>query len=413
MKFLLIFIFLILTACSPGSEQNELSYPFTAQVLSMNDLKMEHSPAEPPTFTFAPEKFYFLTNLNYLNGKYFKLYRGGEISQKDDNVEFRTRENPRLNYKIVNNVVVGKDYTTIAMISAYYQFDWISAKIEQISGISMDNILSSYGKIEIFFEPKFSAENGGIFNETYQKENAAYFPGLHKFILFSRSKEEKVPLSMNLQVISHEFGHSLWDYLFNKGKTFSCDRLNVEYSIMGLNEGFADFLSYTITGSTNILQNSLKSKSVSRMRNFSITHFNFLQIADIANENNEICNQRQYCIGTLFANALFKTQKALGYNTSLLIGKNSRSEFFKIIVTALHNTKDNISNLPLLPPTFDVCQPDNETSSFYNGAILGAFFQSFLNQIEDISVKKELHCALVKNFGERGFPNSYRLGACL
>ncbi len=45
------------------------------------------------------------------------------------------------------------------------------------------------------------------------KLNAAYLPGQSQFLLFQRSAIEQIPLAANLQVISHEFGHAVFDYV--------------------------------------------------------------------------------------------------------------------------------------------------------------------------------------------------------
>ena len=110
------------------------------------------------------------------------------------------------------------------------------------------------------------------------------------------------------------------------------------------------------------------------MRNFAITDFNYEKIEDTADTNNNICNQYYYCIGTLFANALFKAQKNLGYDQTVLTGPKSRGEFFTLIINSLKETRRNIIHLPDLPPKFNSCQMANETSGKYNGAVLGAVF---------------------------------------
>lgn len=411
--YLFIFCFVTFTALISCSSKNQnIHAPFKADVLHMNPLLSNQSPHESPSFTFEPHTFEFLTDFDNLDGRYFKLYRGGQIDETKSN-QFSGKPNPKLNYKIVNNIAIPKDYSTMAMISSYYQFDTIAGKIKDISGISMEEIFNIYGKIEIFFEPKYVQESGSLIIEQFPKENAAYIPSIHKFILFSRANMEHVPLSMNLQVLAHEFGHAIWEFVFDHGKTQTCNRLNAEYAIAGLNEGFADFLSYTLTGSTNILQNSLNFENFARMRNFSTIKFDYELLGDTANEEeNPICNQNYYCIGTLFANALFKAQKNLGYNQTAFKGPRSRGEFLTAVIKALQKTRENIYVLPKIPDGFDSCAMANETNSYYNGIILGIFFNSLLSQITDNSLKSTLCDTLDENFGIIGFPYLLRIGVC-
>lgn len=399
--FVLLSFYYFIVSCAKGkSFSSSLSYPFTANILTMSPMGSAQNRFESPRYVIDDVMFDSLYDLEHLDGAYFKLYRGGSIQENKDSFLIEGSRNPKLNYKIIDGVVVAKDYATLAMLSAYYQFDFIASRLVEISNIHIQDIVNTYGKIEVFFEPKFSQESGGIVLMEFPKQNAAYLPYFHKFILFSRSNSEHVPLSMNLQVIAHEFGHSLWEYVFNEGEAQLCDRMNAEYVIHGLNEGFADFFSYTVTGSTNILFNSLNHQSLADMRNFSIIKFKYRQISDPYDLLSRVCENNYYCIGTLFANSLFKTQKILGYDQTAMLGNKSRSEFFKKIVSALINTRENMKKyLPPMPQNFDICASGVFVSDGYNRAILNVFFVSFLKQIDDIEIKSTLELMLMENFG--------------
>jgi len=393
--------------------QESINPPYTAEVVHINLLQTYQNPSQSPLLNLEAREFWSLTNIDLLDGPYFRIYRGGKISQSNNDLEFNEYHSPKLFYRLVNQVVIPQDYSTLTMLSAYYQFDTIAKHLSNLTGISITELVEQYGKYEIFFEPYLYDELEGIGFKTYLKENAAYLPSKHKFILLLRSEQEHVPLPLNLQVISHEFGHSLWQYVFDNKRTLVCDRLNAEYSISGLNEGFADFFSYTLTGSTDILYNSIPSHSLSTMRNFSQISFNYEKIADIADESNFICDQSFYCTGTLFANALFKAQKKLGYDQKKLSGKNSRGEFLTKIIYALKQTRENMIVLPYVPKDFNTCSAVNYTSSTYNGLILGNLFQSFVSQINDLDLRKELCQSLSENFGELGFSIEFQMDSCL
>lgn len=413
--FLILFLFFFLQGCKKQDEAQ--GPPYSAEVLQMNPMTPSQPRSKAPTYKFDTGTYSWLQNLNQLDGNYFKFIFGGILTAKYvtgsiiSAKNFEQSKDINLRYKIVNGVVVPKDYATMAMLSSYFQFDMIANNIQAMSGYSMDNINSTFGKISIFFEPKIQLEKDGSTIESSTKLNAAYVPGAHQFIMFQRSSVENIPLAANLQVIAHEFGHSIWEMAFENGRSPDCDRLKQEYVIRGLNEGFADMISYTLTGSTDILRNSIDFGNSANQRNFSVTFFTYDQITGgVADSTNDICQQSFYCIGTLFSNALFKAQKNLMYDQTSLNGTNARGAFMTMITNALKLTKNNMAALPT-PNFSDFCKPSdkNSSESTYNGQILGSFFNAFLTQISPIATQTQICTQLANNFGTTGFPSSYRV----
>lgn len=414
---IILFLFAFIDSCQKMVEAQ--GPPYSAQVLQMNNMQASQQRSEAPTYQFATGIFSFLQNLDQLDGNYFKFIFGGILTASYISgsivaaKSFSQSKSINLRYKIVNGVVVPKDYSTMAMLSSYYQFDTVANNIMAMSGYSMSNINAAYGKINIFFEPKVQLESDGSTVASSTKLNAAYMPGVHQFIMFQRSPLENVPLAANLQVIAHEFGHSIWEMAFDNGNTPNCDRLRQEYVTRGLNEGFADMLSYTLTGSTNVLQNSIGFGNYASQRNFSIITFNYNQITGgVADSSpNNICQNGFYCIGTLFANALFNAQVNLNYDQTSLSGTTARGAFMTMVTNAVKATKNNMTALP--SPNFtDYCTPSSgdSSNSTYNGQVLGSFFNAFLNQISPAATQTQICTRLVNNFGSVGFPSSYRVG---
>ena len=414
--FSILLLLHLLIACQ---KQNKAQGPpYSAEVLQMNSMLPSQLRSEAPTYHFGTGTFTWLQNLDQLDGNYFKFIFGGILTAKYVTgsiiaaQNFEQSKNLNLRYKIINGVVVPKDYSTMAMLSSYFQFDTIANNIQAMSGYSMDNINATFGKISIFFEPKIQLESNGSTIESSAKLNAAYVPGAHQFIMFQRSPLENVPLAANLQVVAHEFGHSIWEMSFENGKSPDCDRLKQEYVIRGLNEGFADMMSYTLTGSTDILRNSIHFGNAADQRNFSVITFNYDQITGgVADTTNNICQQSFYCIGTLFSNALFNAQKNLNYDQTSLNGSNARGAFMTTVTNALKLTKSNMTSLPASNFS-DYCVPSNGNSSnsTYNGQVLGSFFNAFLNQISSSVLQAQICTQLANNFGSVGFPSSYRVG---
>jgi hypothetical protein len=414
--FSILFLFFLLEGCE--KQDDAQGPPYSAEVLQMNNMLPSQQRSETPTYTFSTGTYSWLQNLDQLDGNYFKFKFGGVLTAKYVTgsiiaaKSFEQSKSLNLRYKIVNGVVVPKDYSTMAMLSSYFQFDTIANNIQAMSGYSMDNINATFGKISIFFEPKIQLESDGSTIESSTKLNAAYVPGAHQFIMFQRSPFENVPLAANLQVVAHEFGHSIWEMSFEGGHSPNCDRLKQEYVIRGLNEGFADMMSYTLTGSTDILRNSIHFGNGADQRNFSLITFNYNQIKDgVADSTNIICQQSFYCIGTLFSNALFKAQKNLIYDQTSLSGSKGRGAFMTMVTNAIKLTKSNMTLLP--SPNFsDYCTPSSgdSSNSTYNGQILGSFFNAFLSQVSPAATQTEICTQLANNFGSVGFPSSYRVG---
>jgi hypothetical protein len=398
--FLFAYFFVYFVSCRPASELDEITYPYKANILILNSLNETQNIFESPHYQMAEVQFSSLTDLKKLDGMYFKFYRGGTIEERNHAIFIRNRSNLNLKYKVIGGVVIPKDYTTLAMLSAYYQFDLLASILKGFLQISIDDMVEKKGKFEVFFEPKFTQENGSLVYTEFPKENAAYIPFFRKFILFSRSQFEHVPLSMNLQVIAHEFGHAVWDFILNSSNSEVCDRLNAEYVLNGLNEGFSDFFSYTITGSTNILYNSFRDTLGSEMRNFSIIKYNYNTILNEKESLFKVCEQNYYCLGSVFAHSLFQAQKLSGYDPKIFLGDKSRSVFLNTIISALAKTRVGmIKYLPPLPQNFDLCSNQNLLDNDYNTKVLTAFFYSFYNQIDDNQIKSAFARAIFENFG--------------
>ncbi len=406
-------------ACSLQDTNLNPPLPYTAQVLRMQPLNSGQLPNEKPTFILGNSTFQFLENVNELDGKYFKIHSNSLINI-DQNGNFFTEfiSSPLpLHYDVNHKVIIPKDYNTLAMLSTYYQFDYIAQNIHFISDLMMEDLFKKFGKINILFEPHMNVQDeAGNELRLIEKLNAAYHSNSHQFILFRRSGLENIPLSFNLQIIAHEFGHMLWHVYFEEGrsnKLSPCDFFDTEYAIRGLNEGFADFVSYTLTGSTDIIANSFSFLGKADTRNFYNVSFDYDKIrGDEGAVNTRLCRNDFYCLGTLFAHALFLTQKNLGYDQHHFKTSDSRGTFLKEITRALQNTQKSMvrSNVN--------CRVTNAAAQLpsmqHHGEILGLFFQSFLTQLAfRPSLQIELCQQLKNQFGNQGFPQKYRLAvAC-
>jgi hypothetical protein len=386
-----------LAACSSSSDTS-LSKPFKAQVITY---LAPDDPEDAGSFKLATREFSTLNSFDALSGDFVKIVRGGALSIKSMNGSlvasdgFAGGSSPALRYRVEKNTAIPRDYATLAMLSAFYQFDHIFSTMEDTIGVDPDEFLEVLGtpRMKVLFEPEISLSTDSTSASQVDKLNAAFVPTAKQFLLFQRSPLEAIPLAASLQVLSHEFGHAVFDYSFFGGQTDPDDGLADEYAISGINEGFADFMSYTYCHSADILAGSFASKSMTADRNFLKTTFTYDTLED---ENNDECSGSFYCIGTLFARALYNTKAAL---TSV-----TQKEFEQTLITALKTTKAAMTTrrATLLP---------TRSSHDENGQILGLFFSSLI-PILPTTWTSDLCQNLISEFGDVGFPASAREGVC-
>ena len=409
-----------------ADESPTVSKPYKAKVLSFKNADSQEKGVQ---YTFETKELKSLENLNDLQGKYFGFVNGGELVIKAiegsqvESDSFTGGGKPKLRYTVEDGTIVARDYRTLILLSAFHEFEQVFLSLDKLIGQSPDKFVASSGPIKIMFEPKISIEDGGTKIDATIKLNAAFVPGKNQFILFRRSNVENVPLAANLQVVAHELGHALFERSFFKGKYEGCDpdeasndryfkgRYSGEYSITGLNEGFADIVSWSMTGSTDILRSSIDIKDVANQRDFARTTFKF---SDLVNQpDNPKCEGSFYCVGTLFAKSVREAAVTAGLNTK---SGDVRKGVMRDVFASVSGIQDQLktADTQVFPPPADSvkrCERERKDPTLYDGQIAGAFLYAFLNGIE--ASKRKAYCtAFQKNFGTSGFPESTR-GLCL
>ena len=381
-------------------------------------------------FKVGAQNFGYLKDLKQLDGDFLKIVRGGELSIKDIagsqimSDKFEGGTGPNLRFDVTGGVVVPRDYSTLAMLSSYYQYEQVFANLGKVTGIKVEDFVAKSGKLKALFEPTIKLETDSNTQVASQKLNAAYVSGQKQFVLFQRSAVEKVPLAANLQVIMHEFGHAVFEQTFfqNRFKAYDSDqpnldrnfagRLEQEYAIRGLNEGFADFMSYGLVGSTDILRSSIDIEDKADQRDFSKQRFVYSDLGSEDASRAELCNGSFYCIGTLFAHSLYQAMQALNIDGSNF---DARTGMSSLVVTAVSKAQGTLKTLstdiyPLPNSYVSSCGSGGiKGGDVYNGKITGAFLNAFIANMPDNS-KKALCDAFANNFGDVGFPTAARKG---
>lgn len=407
-KFHLISIAAALSLLVGCSEHKfSMSAPYKAIVLSFtgNDA---NGKAE---FALTEKTFRTLTNFNELDGTYFNLRRGGKLSIKEVNGSivasdsFSGGESPDLRYQVKSGTAVALDYSSLIMLSAFYQLDEVYSTLEEKIGIVPSDVQSimAGGKHTVLFEPEIKLTKQGSDISAGLKLNAAYSPADKKFLLFQRSPIEAVPLAANFQVVTHEYGHFVFDYSFQGGKYDAENRWNDEWALNGINEGFADFISWIFTDSSDILRASIEIDSLADERDFVKTTFVF---SDLAGADPAACKGDFYCVGSLFARSLYETYQALK-NTI------SKKDMAVGTISSLKKCQEAMNSMPesILPPKADTTSMTREQIFQRDGKITGAFLRAFVNNAP-VAWKSDLCTAFKKNFSTTGFPAAARDGSC-
>lgn len=413
-----------LTGCQESSPEapRDVTGKYRAQVLVFDSASTRGN-EDNAAFQVKEVVFESLRDFDSLSGTYFEIVEGGQLFIKDiagsqvQSDKFTGGGKPRLRYSVKNGVIVPRDYNTLLLLSAYYQFETVWRSLKDVTGISPDDFLSAMGKFRVMFEPKIRIETDASTLDASIKLNAAFVPSKAQFVLFQRSNLEKVPLAANLQVIAHEFGHALFERTFFENKFARCEdssevisnrtdvrRFAQEYAITGLNEGFADILSWGVTGSTDILRSSIDLGDVADQRNFALERFSF---DDLVLNSDELCSGSFYCIGTLFARSVRNAAIARGVNTKVAAQRQSVT---KEVVNAVSKVQSSLRdfNAEVLPaPSAEVaaCQTSSQVDLSYDGKVTGAFLAAFLKNVPEAN--RASYCSSFRTtFGTLGFPTS-------
>jgi len=395
----------LVSSCS--YESFSMTSPFKAVVLAFTGTDAEGR----AQFALTERTFRTLTDFNNLDGTYANMKRGGKLKIKNINGSivsadsFEGGEKPALRYKVKSGVASALDYSTLAMLSAYFQIDEIYSTVEDKLGLAPSLLQAKLpgGKHTILFEPEIKMTGNGSEISAGIKLNAAFSPTDKKFLLFQRSPIEKVPIGANFQVLTHEFGHFVFDYSFYGGNVDEKNRWADDWALSGFNEGFADFVSWSFTGSSDILRSSIDIEDFADERDFAKTSFTF---ENLNAKEPTACTGQFYCVGTLFARSLYHTWTALKDTVSTKDMASGVIETLKKCKAELDSMSTSI--LPAEVNRDDLKYPETYQ---YDGKVAGSFLRAFVLHAPP-AWKAELCIAFKNNFGTSGFPTVARTGSC-
>ena len=411
----------ILSACGSSKRPSAPdSGPYKALVVAFKSVDANGR----GRFGLEERTFNTLTNLDDLDGTYAKISRGGvlKISEVNGSIveadSFSGGESPSLRYNLDGGTVIAADYSTLAMLSGYYQLDWIYSNVSDVWGIDPKDLAAKLpgGKHTVLFEPEIKITTSGANASAGIKLNAAFSPQDKKFLLFQRSPVENVPLAGNLQVLSHEFGHFIFDFTFFNS-VYDKDNLYQEiYAMRGLNEGFADFSSWLFTNCADVLRGSLDIPDYADERFFTKNTFTWDQVVQqdlglVAKPSShlETCTGSFYCIGTLLARSLYQSQVAMNATVS-------KKEFAQDIVASMKKAQDAIKSMPasIVPAPLEHHKDDPTTTTTWEeqGQFTSAFIRALIQNMPT-ALQPTLCTKFSDNFGtSQGFTAAARSGVC-
>lgn len=412
---LAICIYLTLSACGSGKRPSG-DQPYKSIVVALTDVDAAGS----AHFGLVEKSFTSLTDLDSLDGTYAKILRGGQLTISEVNGSlvssdgFTGGTSPDLRYTVSDGVVIPSDYSTLAMLSAYYQLDYIYANLSKVLGIEPTVLTAKYpgGKHTVLFEPLIKLKQGGTDITAGIKLNAAFSPKDKQFLLFQRSTIESVPLSGNLQVMSHEFGHAVFDNVFLDGVYDEKNYLSESYALRGLNEGWADFISSLYTGCYDILRASIDIDDIAKQRNISKSTFKWDDIVSQTLGNSSgseygKCSGSFYCIGTVFARSLVQSRIALSETVDA-------KTFAAGLIDSIRKAQAEIKAMPSIVTvavSSDGDDPDTNAKWQRQSQFTSAFIRAMIKNVP-AAWQGTMCTKFIDNFGANGFSKVARDGVC-
>ena len=312
---------------------------------------------------------------------------------------------PRL--RNIDNALVSRDLLSLQIVSAYAALRAAADSVPEATGLPSDAIIPADG-LQVWVKPVFVDEAISSRLET----NAFYLPYTNTFGLLDFSSLERRPLGALVPVVTHEFGHHLFHKSFTAAEGLCDDagtggnypgRFAGEYAISGINEGFADWMAFVISGSTNTLidafvpeLNDAGERAIDT-RLPTATKFTFDSIST--------CTGNFYCIGTLFARSLFEAFVARGGDPQERAQRMAASRsVFAAVSTAPQRMRTRTWSRPNV-----ICDPEPATK--VDPAVLSGFLEAFVAGLP-ANERAGVCERFIANFGDLGFASEYR-GACL
>lgn len=269
-----------MAGCRPGGDVDVSSSTFLIYTIDDNSGE----------YRLKREKITTLQNVRQVDGEIVEMRGGGELTSGIEG-DPETREEweqaliiadssaPSIEYTVEDDgTVVPWDFDSAMMLTVYHHMEQsntyfdalpLSAAFEQSLG---QKIGEKVGKIPCYYYPQIAI--GGIPLPLFT-DNAAYAFTLDAFLVPPRaSLDEAVPIYANRGVITHEYGHAVFNRLvYNNERvpdpTFEDwpndpFALHAYNALGGVDEGVSDIWGALDTGDPNFIAASISSDLIDR-----------------------------------------------------------------------------------------------------------------------------------------------------
>jgi len=433
-RFGLLCTLVIGTACVSQGEM--LGPPYEAVVLDRVEgpagSSADASEGSDAGFALRRRELTTIEDFDQLSAAAFRIRQGGTLTAEIVNGDtvtsgsFDGGDAPDLRYVVEDGAAVPRDYATLLMFSAAYQFEQVSQGLRAATNDRVRAALDEHGALDVMFGPAMVARVEGVKASLRMRTNAFFFPDGWQFGLALSSPIERAPLAADRRVIAHELGHAVFQLAFYHGATSACDgkdasehagdawfsgRLEAELAFGGLNEGFADWISFAVTGGTDPIESIAVPPDDELDENVAVRVLtdDTFRWSNIADQDDDAQTDRRcagkYCIGTLFARSLVATYLKTGHEVA---DEEARHDFSGELVEALEGAQAALRDIELPLPGDDVahCKNRDELSSGEDAPLVGAFLEAFLQGLPG-DTRRGLCSELVERF-EAGFPVEFR-----
>lgn len=224
---------------------------------------------------------------------------------------------PRANYITKGEVLWPADFHTWNMVTTYYNFE---QSLNYFKSVYDKSDTSEIESLKVLYFPEYIARDE---SPRPKVDNALFFSAIQAFVILPFRDLQKVPLSVNIGVIGHEYAHKVFNQKVYGGAALPIplNSWNTPYGapafnlLRSLDEGLADFHGLGVTCQstsgcqTQFLRLSL-GENLSKSRDF--TQANVCLTAELSNALSRFSTQEfdqqsmQYRLGTVVASALFQ-----------------------------------------------------------------------------------------------------------
>ena len=292
---LLVITFLIVSGCSEKPTQEAMTLGIAGPQAAHEALKFKIMQQSIPGLTIDP-----------LESDHFTIHFDSKPGpSKDGLFSFGHVGKTSLQGSIKNNVVYPHTGSSFEMLTVLWILEKSYSTALRVFHQIQPNLrkqLAQAGKLPVLYHPNLETAGFNFSNEA--RDNAFFALLTNKrpcIILVPSTTVTKVPLASNIQILAHEFGHYIFSIIF------PFNEIHETFLIQGLNESFADFMSFAVTENTNILGGMLYKDDVIKIghqRNFSLAPFTLKDHI----ENDNICHKthKHCCHGTAIAAEFYK-----------------------------------------------------------------------------------------------------------